>query len=113
MKLSAEDALDLLDWTGRSPKAGNPELASYCDCLPLRARSLEWDRSHAPGRRRCARVLGHRQPVDTECTVPIYRLHDTTGDDLGLLEHPAPNVEPGDLHCRNAGGRGETKITGC
>jgi len=25
-----------------------------------------------------------------------YRLHDTTGDDLGLLEHPAPNVEPGD-----------------
>jgi hypothetical protein len=29
--------------------------------------------------------------------VPIYRLHDTTGDDLGLLEHPAPNVEPGDV----------------
>ena len=28
--------------------------------------------------------------------VPIYRLHDTTGDDLGLLEHPAPNLEPGD-----------------
>jgi hypothetical protein len=27
----------------------------------------------------------------------IYRLHDTTGDDLGLLEHPAPNVEPGDV----------------
>jgi hypothetical protein len=26
-----------------------------------------------------------------------YRLHDTTGDDLGLLEHPAPNVEPGDV----------------
>ena len=24
-----------------------------------------------------------------------YRLHDTTGDDLGLIEHPAPNVEPG------------------
>jgi hypothetical protein len=31
------------------------------------------------------------------CTVPIYRLHDTTGDDLGLLEHPAPNLEPGDV----------------
>jgi hypothetical protein len=30
-------------------------------------------------------------------TVPIYRLHDTTGDDLGLLEHPAPNLEPGDV----------------
>ena len=27
----------------------------------------------------------------------IYRLHDTTGDDLGLLEHPAPNIEPGDV----------------
>ena len=26
-----------------------------------------------------------------------YRLHDTTGDDLGLLEHPAPNVEAGDV----------------
>jgi hypothetical protein len=25
------------------------------------------------------------------------RLHDTTGDDLGLLEHPAPNLEPGDV----------------
>jgi hypothetical protein len=29
--------------------------------------------------------------------VSIYRLHDTTGDDLGLLEHPAPNLEPGDV----------------
>jgi hypothetical protein len=29
--------------------------------------------------------------------VPTHRLHDTTGDDLGLLEHPAPNVEPGDV----------------
>ena len=27
----------------------------------------------------------------------IYRLHDTTGDDLGLLEHPAPDLEPGDV----------------
>ena len=26
-----------------------------------------------------------------------YRLHDTTGDDLGTVEDPAPNVEPGDL----------------
>jgi hypothetical protein len=29
--------------------------------------------------------------------VSIYRLHDTTGDDLGLLEHPARNLEPGDV----------------
>jgi hypothetical protein len=38
-----------------------------------------------------------RQPADTGWTVPIYRLHDTTDDDLGLLEHPAPNLEPGDV----------------
>jgi hypothetical protein len=35
--------------------------------------------------------------VDAGRTVPIYRLHDTSGDDLGLLEHPAPNLEPGDV----------------
>jgi len=29
--------------------------------------------------------------------LPTYRLHDTTGDDLGLVEHPASNVEPGDV----------------
>jgi hypothetical protein len=29
--------------------------------------------------------------------VSIYRLHDTTSDDLGVVEHPAPNVEPGDV----------------
>jgi len=29
--------------------------------------------------------------------MPVYRLHDTTGADLGLLEHPAPNLEPGDV----------------
>lgn len=29
--------------------------------------------------------------------MPTYRLHDTTGDDLGTVEHPAPNVEPGDV----------------
>jgi hypothetical protein len=23
--------------------------------------------------------------------VPTYRLHETTGDDLGAVEHPAPN----------------------
>ena len=29
--------------------------------------------------------------------MPFYRIHDTTGDDLGTIEHPAPNVEPGDV----------------
>jgi hypothetical protein len=29
--------------------------------------------------------------------VSTYRVHDTAGDDLGLLEHPAPNLEPGDV----------------
>ncbi|MET0938165.1 MAG: hypothetical protein ABWY51_02940 [Gaiellaceae bacterium] len=24
-------------------------------------------------------------------------IYDATGDDLGLLEHPAPNLEPGDV----------------
>lgn len=27
----------------------------------------------------------------------VYRLHAADGDDLGFLEHPAPNVEPGDV----------------
>jgi hypothetical protein len=29
--------------------------------------------------------------------VPLNRIHDTTGDDLGTVEHRAPNVEPGDV----------------
>ena len=29
--------------------------------------------------------------------MPTYRVLDTTGDDLGLLEHPAPNLEPSDV----------------
>lgn len=27
----------------------------------------------------------------------VYFLHDPTGADLGRLEHPAPNLEPGDV----------------
>jgi hypothetical protein len=27
----------------------------------------------------------------------MYRVHDTAGEDVGLLEHPAPNLEPGDV----------------
>ena len=26
-----------------------------------------------------------------------YRVHDTTGDDLGYVTHPAPNLERGDV----------------
>jgi hypothetical protein len=29
--------------------------------------------------------------------VPTYRVQSTAGDDLGLIEHPEPNVEPGDV----------------
>jgi hypothetical protein len=29
--------------------------------------------------------------------VPTYRLHAHDGDDLGLLEHSAPNLEAGDV----------------
>ena len=29
--------------------------------------------------------------------MPTYGVHDTSGDDLGVIEHPAPNVEPGDV----------------
>ena len=29
--------------------------------------------------------------------VPTYAPNDTTGVDLGLLEHPAPSLEPGDV----------------
>ncbi len=29
--------------------------------------------------------------------MPIYRLHSHVGDDLGLLKHPASNLEPGDI----------------
>ena len=27
----------------------------------------------------------------------LYRVRDRAGKDLGVLEHPAPNVEPGDV----------------
>ncbi len=30
-------------------------------------------------------------------TLPTYRLHDREGDDLGLVNHPAPNLESGDV----------------
>jgi hypothetical protein len=29
--------------------------------------------------------------------MPLYRLHDHTGDDLGTIEHAAGNVAPGDV----------------
>jgi urease accessory protein UreE len=42
-------------------------------------------------------LKGKLAVIASRCTVSIYRLHDTTGEDLGLLEHPAPNLEPGDV----------------
>jgi hypothetical protein len=30
-------------------------------------------------------------------SVPTYRVHDHAGDDLGVIQHPAPNLEPGDI----------------
>jgi hypothetical protein len=36
-----------------------------------------------------------RQPKRLDMTV--YRLHDTRANDLGLFQHPAPNLEPGDV----------------
>ncbi len=35
----------------------------------------------------------------------VGRLHETTGDDLGLIEHPAPNLEPGDAFAVPESGR--------
>jgi hypothetical protein len=29
--------------------------------------------------------------------LPTYRLHDTTGEGLGLMKHTAANVEPGEV----------------
>jgi len=38
-----------------------------------------------------------RQEPPRSNPLPQARLHDTTGDDLGVLEHPAPNLEPGNV----------------
>jgi hypothetical protein len=42
--------------------------------------------------------------------VPTYRLRDHNADDLGVLLHPAPNVEPGDVLILADGG--EALVTG-
>jgi len=63
-------------------------------------------RQLVPGRARRAlfRVIGPaaflsgvRKLRDYSRLRADLRVHDTTGDDLGLIEHPAPNVEPGDV----------------
>jgi hypothetical protein len=41
---------------------------------------------------RCVEIRRSSLPA-----VPIFRLHDATGGDLGLVEHPTPNLEPGDV----------------
>jgi hypothetical protein len=38
-------------------------------------------------------------------TGSIHRLHDTSGDDLGVIEHPAANVEPADVDIAGCGRR--------
>lgn len=48
---------------------------------------------------RPAEARAYRRPVDAY----RYRLNDTTGDDLGTVEHPAPNVGPGDVLTRGDG----------
>ena len=52
---------------------------------------------------------GHKRTCETR-PVPTYRLHDTTGDDLDLIQHPAPNVESGDVVVL-ANGRGRRRAT--
>lgn len=37
------------------------------------------------------------RPGTTWLTLATYRLHDHVGNDLGLLERPARNLEPGDV----------------
>lgn len=58
------------------------------------SRRFAGDESRPSGRWRHSE--GHKRTCDTR-PVRTYRVHDTTGDDLGLIEHPAPNVEPGDV----------------
>ena len=41
--------------------------------------------------------MGWGLPVDASSQMAVYRVRDTTGADLGVLEHPAPNIEPGDV----------------
>jgi hypothetical protein len=41
--------------------------------------------------------------------VPTYRLYDTTGDDLGLLEHPGRTWSPVTSSCSQTAG--ETLVT--
>lgn len=35
--------------------------------------------------------------ADTSARMPVYFLRDPRGADLGILDHPVPNLEPGDV----------------
>jgi hypothetical protein len=48
-------------------------------------------------RSRAAAALPRRLCGFSSSECQAYRLHDHEGDDLGLVEHPTPNVEPGDV----------------
>jgi len=42
-------------------------------------------------------VVEWRRRADISARMAVYLLHDPTGADLGTLNHPAANLEPGDL----------------
>jgi hypothetical protein len=65
-----------------------PPGATYCSC------GFAWHDSPPNGL--WGHSGGHKRTCNTR-PVPTYRLHDTTGDDLGVVEHPAPNVAQGDV----------------
>lgn len=60
----------------------SPKQPDACRRRPREIARLAWP----------PRVLGRYREA-----VPQYRLHDHTGDEVGLVEHPAPNLEPGDV----------------
>jgi hypothetical protein len=60
-------------------------------------RFIEQVRGDKPKLASYLRIEERGQPVDTSSDMAVYRLHDTMGADLGVLEHPAPNLEPGDV----------------
>jgi hypothetical protein len=43
----------------------------------------------------------------------VYRVYDTAGEDLGLLEHPAPNLEPGGVVVVVVADAREAIVTAC
>ena len=61
----------------------------YGDAHPY---SVEWDGTSPTDRPSLSNQFVQAEGALQHSLVPTYRLHDTTGDDLGVLEHPARNV---------------------